>query len=125
MIDAYVDDVQADQNGPVARFAATRRQESSPKRGKNMTAIWMEFLDTETNNRKLASLKEERRARLRAARKRHKTSAALEPSGSAGSPAIISVRQGLSRWGKGSARIGRIERFASALSNSRAAAIAS
>ena len=85
IIDAYVDRVQAIK-ADLSLDSRTRRQKLAEARQKYDNDL-DGVLDTE-HQQKLASLKEERRARLRAARN-GKTSAALEPSGSAGGPAII------------------------------------
>src|SRR5580704_19059253 len=85
IIDAYVNEMQAIKSD-LSLDSRTKRQKSAEARQKYDSDL-DGVLDTE-QQQKLASLKEERRARLRAARN-GKTSAALEPSGSAGGPAII------------------------------------
>ena len=85
IIDAYVDGVQAIKTD-LSLDSRTKRQKLAEVRQKYDSDL-DGVLDTE-QQQKLASLKEERRARLRAARS-GKTSAALEPSGSAGGPAIV------------------------------------
>src|SRR3984893_9108335 len=85
IIDAYVDRVQAIKTD-LSLDSRTRRQKLAEARQKYDNDL-DGVLDTE-QQQKLDYIKEERRARLRAARN-GKTSAALEPSGSAGGPAII------------------------------------
>jgi hypothetical protein len=85
IIDAYVDGVQAIKTD-LSLDSRTKRQKLAEMRQKYDSDL-DGVLDPE-QQQKLASLKEERRARLRAARN-GKTSAALESSGSAGGPAII------------------------------------
>jgi Spy/CpxP family protein refolding chaperone len=85
IVDAYVNQMQAikadaslDSRSKRQKFAEVRQKYDS-----DLDAV----LDIE-QQQKLASLKEERRARLRAART-GKTSAAVEPSGPAAPPAIV------------------------------------
>jgi len=85
LIDAYVTEMHAikadaslDSRTKRQKFAEVRQKYDSDLDG---------VLNTE-QQQKLASLKEERRARLRAART-GKASAALEPSGATAAPAIV------------------------------------
>ena len=85
IIDAYVNDMQAiktdaslDSHTKRLKFSEVRRKYENDLDG---------VLNTE-QRQKLASLREERRARLRAARN-GKASAAIEPSGATAVPAIV------------------------------------
>jgi Spy/CpxP family protein refolding chaperone len=85
LIDAYVNDLQAVKNDP-SLDSRTKRQKLSEVRRKYDTDL--DGVLNPEQQQKLASIKEERRARLRAARTT-KTSAPLEPSGSPGTPAVV------------------------------------
>jgi hypothetical protein len=85
IIDAYVSDVQAIKSD-ASLDSRTKRQKLSEMRQKYDSDL-DGVLDTQ-QQQKLASLKEERRARLRAARN-GKTSAMVEPSGPTAAPAIV------------------------------------
>jgi Spy/CpxP family protein refolding chaperone len=85
IIDAYVNDMQAIKTD-ASLASRTKRQKFSEVRQK-----YDRDLDGVLNpeqQQKLASLRDERRARLRAART-GKASAALEPSASTAAPAIV------------------------------------
>jgi hypothetical protein len=85
IIDAYVNDTQALKND-ASLDSRTKRERFSELRHRYESEL-DGVLNTE-QQQKLASLREERRARLRAART-SKTSALLEPSGSTPAPAIV------------------------------------
>jgi Spy/CpxP family protein refolding chaperone len=85
MIDVYVNDMQTIKTD-ASLDSRTRRQKVSEVRQKYDSDL-DGVLNTE-QQQKLASLKEERRARLRAGRT-SKASTALEPSGSPAAPAIV------------------------------------
>jgi hypothetical protein len=85
MIDAYVTDIQTIKTDG-SLDSHTKRQKLSEVRQKYESEL-DGVLDAE-QQQKLASLKEERRARLRAART-GKSSAGLDPSGSPATPAIV------------------------------------
>jgi periplasmic protein CpxP/Spy len=85
IIDAYVNDVQAIKSD-ASLDSRTKRQKLSEMRQKYDSDL-DGVLDTQ-QQQKLASLKEERRARLHAARN-GKTSTTVEPSASAAVPAIV------------------------------------
>ena len=85
IIDTYVNEAQAIK-ADASLDSRSKRQKLTEARQKydgDLAGV----LDSE-QQQKLASIKEERRARLRAARA-NKTSAAVEPSGPAASPAIV------------------------------------
>jgi Spy/CpxP family protein refolding chaperone len=84
MIDAYVNEMQAIK-ADLSLDSRTRRQKFAEVRQKYDSDL-DGVLNTE-QQQKLASLKEERRARLRAARSGN-TSATLEPTGATTAPAI-------------------------------------
>jgi hypothetical protein len=85
LIDAYVNDMQAVKND-ASLDSRTKRQKLSEVRHKYDTDL--DGVLNPEQQQKLASMKEERRARLRAARTT-KTSSPLEPSASPGTPAIV------------------------------------
>ena len=85
MIDAYVNEMQAIKTD-ASLDSRTKRQKSSEVRQKYDSDL--DGVLNPEQQQKLASLKEERRAKLRAARA-SKSSAALEPSGSTTAPAIV------------------------------------
>jgi periplasmic protein CpxP/Spy len=85
LIDAYVNDLQAVKSD-ASLDSRTKRQKLSEVRHKYDTDL-NGVLNAE-QQQKLASIKEERRARLRAARTT-KTSAPVEPSGSPGTSAVV------------------------------------
>jgi hypothetical protein len=85
LIDAYVNDLQAVKSDP-SLDSRTKRQKLSEVRHKYDTNL--DGVLNPEQQQKLASIKEERRARLRAARTT-KTSSPLEPSASPGTPAIV------------------------------------
>ena len=85
MIDAYVNEMQAIKTD-ASVDSRTKRQKFSEVRQKYDSDLGG-VLNPE-QQQKLASLKEERRAKLRAARA-SKSSEALEPSGSTAAPAIV------------------------------------
>jgi hypothetical protein len=85
LIDAYVNDLQAIKSD-ASLDSRTKRQKLSEARHKYDTDL--DGVLNPEQQQKLASIKEERRARLRAARTT-KTSAPLEPSASPGVPAIV------------------------------------
>jgi hypothetical protein len=85
LIDAYVNDMQAVKND-VSLDSRTKRQKLSEVRQKYDTDL--DGVLNPEQQQKLASIKEERRARLRAARTT-KTSSPLEPSASPGVPPIV------------------------------------
>jgi len=85
LIDAYVNDLQAVKTD-ASLDSRTKRQKLSEVRLKYDTDL--DAVLNPEQQQKLASIKEERRARLRTARTT-KTSASLEPSGSPGGPAIV------------------------------------
>jgi hypothetical protein len=85
IIDTYVNEAQAIK-ADASLDSRSKRQKLSEARQKydgDLAGV----LDSE-QQQKLASIKEERRTRLRAARA-SKTSATIDPSGPAGSPAIV------------------------------------
>jgi Spy/CpxP family protein refolding chaperone len=85
LIDAYVNDLQAVKND-ASLDSHTKRQKLSELRHKYDTDL--DGVLNPEQQQKLVSIKEERRARLRAART-SKGSTPLEPSGSPGVPAIV------------------------------------
>jgi hypothetical protein len=85
LIDAYVNDLQALKSDP-SLDSHTKRQKLSEVRHKYDTDL--DGVLNPEQQQKLASIKEERRARLRAARTT-KTSAPVEPSGSPGTSAVV------------------------------------
>ena len=85
MIDAYVNEMQAIKADP-SLDSRTKRQKFAEVRQKYDSEL-NGVLNTE-QQQKLASLKEERRSRLRAARNGN-TSATLESTGAAAAPAIV------------------------------------
>ena len=85
IIDAYVNEMQTIKMD-ASLDSHTRRQKFSEVRQKYDNDL-DGVLSTE-QQQKLASLKEERRARLRAARS-SKASEAVEPSGSTAAPAVV------------------------------------
>jgi hypothetical protein len=85
LIDAYVNDMQVIKND-ASLDSRTKRQKLSEVRHKYDTDL--DGVLNPEQQQKLASMKEERRARLRAARTT-KTSSPLEPSASPGTPAIV------------------------------------
>jgi Spy/CpxP family protein refolding chaperone len=85
MIDAYVDEMQAIKTD-ASVDSRTKRQKFSEVRQKYDSAL--DGVLNPEQQQKLASLKEERRAKLRAARA-SKSSEALEPSGSTAAPTIL------------------------------------
>ena len=85
MIDAYVNEMQAIKTD-ASVDSRTKRQKFSEVRQKYDSDL--DGVLNPEQQQKLASLKEERRAKLRAARA-SKSSAALEPSGSTTAPAIV------------------------------------
>jgi Spy/CpxP family protein refolding chaperone len=84
IIDAYVNDLQAIK-AEASLDSRTKRQKISAVRQKYDGDL--DGILTVEQQQKLASLKEERRARLRAARA--SSTSALEPAGSTPAPAII------------------------------------
>jgi Spy/CpxP family protein refolding chaperone len=84
LIDAYVNDMQAVKND-ASLDSRTKRQKLSEVRHKYDTDL--DGVLNPEQQQKLASIKEERRARLRAARTA--TSGPLEPSASPGLPAVV------------------------------------
>jgi hypothetical protein len=85
LIDTYVNDLQAVKSD-VSLDSRTKRQKLSELRHKYDTDL--DGVLNPEQQQKLAAIKEERRARLRAARTT-KTSAPIESSGSPGAPAIV------------------------------------
>ncbi len=85
LIDAYVNDLQVVKSDPSLDSRA-KRQKLSEVRHKYDTDL--DGVLNPEQQQKLTSIKEERRARLRAARTT-KTSAPLEPSASPGTPAVV------------------------------------
>jgi hypothetical protein len=85
LIDTYVNEMQAVKSD-AALDSRTKRQKLSEVRHKYDTDL--DGVLNPEQQQKLASIKEERRARLRAART-SKTSAPLEPSASPGTPAVV------------------------------------
>jgi hypothetical protein len=85
IIDVYVNDIQAIKSD-ASLDSRTKRHKFSEVRQKYDSAM-DGVLDAE-QRQKLASLREERRARLRAART-GRASTAIEPTGSAAVPAIV------------------------------------
>ena len=85
LIDAYVNDMQTVKND-ASLDSRTKRQKLSEVRHKYDTDL--DGVLNPEQQQKLASMEEERRARLRAART-SKTSSPLEPSASPGTPAIV------------------------------------
>ena len=85
LIDAYVNNMQAVKND-ASLDSRTKRQKLSEVRHKYDTDL-AGVLNPE-QQQKLASMKEERRARLRAARTT-KTSSPLDPAAAPGVPAIV------------------------------------
>lgn len=85
IIDAYVNGMQAIKTD-ASLDSRTKRQKSSEVRQKYDSDL--DGILSAEQQQKLASLKEERRAKLRAARTSN-VSAAIEPSGSTLAPAIV------------------------------------
>jgi len=85
IIDAYVNDMQAIKTDP-SLDSRTKRKKYSEVRQKYDSDL--DGVLNAEQQQKLASLREERRAKLRAARTSN-VSAAIEPSGSTGTPAVV------------------------------------